>query len=98
MHTETATLLMAPPGAAYLECGQCGAVYGDTETPWRTSPCCQKPLLARYELGPLRAEAQIILATLVSRYRFRCPPEDVPAATSLTLRPLGGLRARLEAR
>lgn len=32
----------------------CGAVYGDTETPWRVSPCCQKPLLARYDLAPLR--------------------------------------------
>ena len=46
--------LMAPAGAAYLECGMCGAAYGDTETPWRTSPCCEKPLLARYELAPLR--------------------------------------------
>jgi threonine synthase len=32
----------------------CGAAYGDAEQPWRTSPCCGKPLLARYELGPLR--------------------------------------------
>ncbi|HUE77539.1 MAG TPA: threonine synthase [Longimicrobiales bacterium] len=45
---------LAAPGVAYLECGQCGAAYGDAELPWRTSPCCAKPLLARYELAPLR--------------------------------------------
>ena len=48
------TSLMAPPGVAYLECGQCGAAYGDPEQPWRTSPCCERPLLARYELAHLR--------------------------------------------
>ena len=53
MMTETQTLL-APAGVAYLECGMCGAAYGDTEQPWRTSPCCSKPLLARYELAHLR--------------------------------------------
>ena len=51
---HTVTHLTAPAGATHLECGMCGAAYGDTEQPWRTSPCCQKPLLARYELAPLR--------------------------------------------
>ncbi len=65
MHTETSLTLLAPPGASHLECGQCGAVYGDTETPWRTSPCCQKPLLARYDLAPLRG--RFTPAALVGR-------------------------------
>jgi threonine synthase len=56
---------MATAGVAYLECGQCGAVYGDTETPWRTSPCCMKPLLARYDLAPLRG--RFAPAALVGR-------------------------------
>jgi threonine synthase len=32
----------------------CGAAYGDTEQPWRLSPCCERPLLARYDLASLR--------------------------------------------
>jgi len=51
---RVASTPIAPGGVAYLECGMCGAAYGDAEQPWRTSPCCGKPLLARYELGPLR--------------------------------------------
>ncbi|MBW3553233.1 MAG: threonine synthase [Gemmatimonadetes bacterium] len=53
MHVATIPLV-APPGVSHLECGQCGAAYGDAEQPWRTSPCCAKPLLARYELAHLR--------------------------------------------
>ncbi|HUG41871.1 MAG TPA: threonine synthase [Longimicrobiales bacterium] len=53
MTTATAPPI-ASPGVAFLECGQCGAAYGDAEQPWGTSPCCARPLLARYELGPLR--------------------------------------------
>jgi threonine synthase len=41
-------------GVAYLDCGMCGAVYGDAEQPWRLSPCCDRPLLARYDLAALR--------------------------------------------
>jgi threonine synthase len=51
---SVAVPLIAPAGVAYLECGQCGAAYGDPEQPWRISPCCAKPLLARYELAYLR--------------------------------------------
>ncbi len=51
---QTMTELLAPPGVSHLECGLCGAAYGDAEVPWRTSPCCEKPLLARYELAHLR--------------------------------------------
>ncbi|NIP81697.1 MAG: pyridoxal-phosphate dependent enzyme, partial [Gemmatimonadetes bacterium] len=43
----------------------CGAAYGDAEFPWRTSPCCGKPLLARYELAPLRG--RFTPAALVGR-------------------------------
>ena len=50
----TMTMFLAPPGASHLECGFCGAAYGDPEVPWRTSPCCSRPLLARYDLAPLR--------------------------------------------
>lgn len=53
MHVATVPP-MAPTGVAWLECGQCGAAYGDAEHPWGTSPCCDKPLLARYELAHLR--------------------------------------------
>jgi threonine synthase len=46
-----------PPalGVNHLECGLCGAAYGDAEQPWRTSPCCERPLLARYDLATIRA-------------------------------------------
>jgi threonine synthase len=44
----------ATAGVASLECGMCGAVYGDPEQPWRLSPCCARPLLARYDLSSLR--------------------------------------------
>ncbi|MFW5947541.1 MAG: threonine synthase, partial [Gemmatimonadota bacterium] len=54
MYTEIPATLVAPPGVAYLECGMCGAVYGDAGAPYRTSPCCDRPLLARYDLAPLR--------------------------------------------
>jgi threonine synthase len=43
-----------PAEVTHLECGLCGAAYGDAERPWTTSPCCQRPLLVRYELAPLR--------------------------------------------
>jgi threonine synthase len=48
------TMLVAPPAVTHLECGMCGAAYGDTEQLWRTSPCCERPLLARYDLAALR--------------------------------------------
>ncbi len=46
--------LVAPAGVSHLECGMCGAAYGDAEQPWRLSPCCDRPLLARYDLPALR--------------------------------------------
>jgi threonine synthase len=41
-------------GVAYLECGMCGSAFGDAEQPWRLSPCCDRPLLPRYDLASLR--------------------------------------------
>jgi threonine synthase len=46
--------LVAPAGVSHLECGLCGAAYADAEQLWCTSPCCERPLLARYDLAPLR--------------------------------------------
>lgn len=40
-------------GAAHLECTACGKTY-ESERPWRLSPCCEKPLYARYDLDRLR--------------------------------------------
>jgi threonine synthase len=48
------TTLLAPPAVTHLECGMCGAAFGDAEQLWRTSPCCDRPLLARYDLAALR--------------------------------------------
>jgi threonine synthase len=40
-------------GAAHLECTRCGSTY-ESERLWRLSPCCEKPLYPRYDLGRLR--------------------------------------------
>ena len=40
-------------GAAHLECTACGQTY-ESERLWRLSPCCEKPLYARYDLDRLR--------------------------------------------
>jgi threonine synthase len=40
-------------GASHLECSRCGRTY-ESETLQRLSPCCQKPLFARYDLDRLR--------------------------------------------
>jgi len=39
-------------GATHLECTKCGTAY-DSEKTWRLSPCCQKPLYARYDLDAI---------------------------------------------
>ena len=43
--------------ATHLECTRCGAAY-PSEQLWRLSPCCEKPLYARYDLAALRAHFQ----------------------------------------
>jgi threonine synthase len=37
-------------GATHLECTRCGRTY-ESERLWRLSPCCERPLYARYDLG-----------------------------------------------
>ncbi|HET7275682.1 MAG TPA: threonine synthase [Longimicrobiaceae bacterium] len=44
---------MEMPGATHLECTLCGAEYPSEELQ-RLSPCCQKPLYARYDLAAIR--------------------------------------------
>jgi threonine synthase len=44
---------MKPRGALHLECGWCGRTYPSEELQ-RLSPCCERPLLARYDLAGLR--------------------------------------------
>lgn len=44
---------LAARGAAYLECTGCGARYG-SEALHRLSPCCERPLYARYDLDRIR--------------------------------------------
>jgi hypothetical protein len=40
-------------GASHLECTLCGRRY-ESERPWQLSPCCEKPLYARYDLDRIR--------------------------------------------
>ena len=40
-------------GATHLECTRCGKSY-ESERLWHLSPCCQKPLYARYDLDRIR--------------------------------------------
>ena len=79
--------LLAPPGVTHLDCGLCGAAYADTEIPWRTSPCCEKPLLARYDLGPLRGrftpEALVGRGPSLWRYAEVLPVRDPANRVSL---------------
>src|SRR5688500_682241 len=49
------TQSMTRPGTTHLECGWCGKTYPSEELQ-RLSACCERPLLARYDLDSLRAE------------------------------------------
>jgi threonine synthase len=79
--------LLSAPGVTHLECGLCGAAYGDAESPWRTSPCCAKPLLARYDLAPLRGRftpaALVGRAPTLWRYAEVLPVRDPAYRISL---------------
>jgi len=46
--------LPATAGATHLDCTRCGERY-EADVPQRLSPCCGKPLYARYDLDALRA-------------------------------------------
>jgi threonine synthase len=45
-------------GVERLECTYCGKTYADTEQQMRLSPCCEKPLYARYDLDRIAADFQ----------------------------------------
>src|SRR5215211_6317065 len=50
----TSSSAMTPQfGASHLECTRCGKTY-DSEQLLRLSPCCEKPLYARYDLDRIR--------------------------------------------
>src|SRR6185503_18594610 len=51
-------------GATHLECGWCGKSYPSEELQ-RLLPCCERPLLARYDLSALRE--RFTLAALRAR-------------------------------
>ena len=55
-------------GAAHLECTLCGATYPPDE-PRTLSPCCQKPLYARYDLHAIGSR--------LSREEIRCRSADL---------------------
>jgi threonine synthase len=52
-HSRGGAALQRPGGAAHLECTRCGARH-ECERLQRLSPCCAKPLYARYDLDALR--------------------------------------------
>jgi threonine synthase len=49
--------MVAARGATHLECTRCGRTY-ESEQLQRVSPCCEKPLYARYDLDRLRDRFQ----------------------------------------
>ncbi|MGH2506473.1 MAG: pyridoxal-phosphate dependent enzyme, partial [Ktedonobacteraceae bacterium] len=70
----------------HLECSQCQKHY-EAEREWNASPCCGRPLLARYDLEALRREMQPAeLAGRVSsiwRYHELLPVSKPEAILSL---------------
>src|SRR5690606_5461983 len=52
-HGNSMATIVQTTGAAHLECTACGKTY-ESEKLWRLSPCCEKPLYARYDLERLR--------------------------------------------
>lgn len=60
--------ILPPGGATHLECTRCGARH-ESEALQRLSPCCQKPLYARYDLEAL--------GTRLSRDDLACRPADL---------------------
>jgi threonine synthase len=49
--------MVATRGATHLECTRCGRTY-ESEQLHRLSPCCEKPLYARYDLDSMRDRFQ----------------------------------------
>ncbi|HEX6135249.1 MAG TPA: threonine synthase [Longimicrobiales bacterium] len=70
----------------HLECTRCGATY-ETEQLWRLSPCCEKPLYARYALdelaGRFRPESLVGREPTMWRYADVLPVRDAAFRVSL---------------
>jgi threonine synthase len=66
-------------GASHLECTRCGATYEEGRL-WRLSPCCERPLYARYDLarlaGTFRPEAVRGREPTLWRYAEILPVRD----------------------
>jgi threonine synthase len=73
-------------GATHLECGWCGKTYPSEELQ-RLSPCCERPLLARYDLRTLRGsftpESLRARAPTLWRYAEVLPVRDPAFALTL---------------
>ena len=69
----------AGSGLTHLECTRCGERY-EADRPWRLSPCCDKPLYARYDLVALRErfvpDALVGRASTLWRYAEVLPVRD----------------------
>lgn len=77
---------LPPGGATHLECTRCGATYPSEEL-HGLSPCCQKPLYARYDLdsirGRLRREELVGRPADLWRYAELLPVRDPRHAVRL---------------
>jgi threonine synthase len=62
----------------HLECGLCGGRH-DADALHNLSTCCQRPLLARYDLGAARGEIDRAGACAQNVWRF---PQLMPVATA----------------
>jgi threonine synthase len=73
-------------GATHLECTKCGLSY-ESEKTWRLSPCCQKPLYARYDLEAIgrtfRPESLVGREPTMWRYAEVLPVRDPAARLTL---------------
>ena len=74
------------PGATHLECGWCGKSYSSDELQ-RLSPCCERPLLPRYDLKAIaktfKPEKLAGREPTLWRYREILPVKDPAYAISL---------------
>jgi threonine synthase len=80
------TMQIPGGGATHLECTRCGATYAADE-PHRLSPCCEKPLYARYDLeaigGRLKRNDLAVRPADLWRYAELLPVRDPANAVRL---------------
>ncbi|MGH7466812.1 MAG: threonine synthase [Longimicrobiales bacterium] len=82
-HPQVAT---SSAGASHLECGWCGKTYRSQDL-HRLSPCCERPLLARYNLAALRNtfRPSVLAARVPTLWRYAEVLPVCDAAHVLTL-------------